>query len=64
MHGTVLLLTSGRSSLVDADVLRANGLIVYHCRELADALEQFERTTPDVVVAILSAHESPSIVPE
>jgi DNA-binding NarL/FixJ family response regulator len=64
MHGTVFLLTSGRSSLVDADTLRANGLIVYHCQEPADALNQFERVPADVVVAILAALESPTIVPE
>ena len=60
---TVLLLESDRSLLVDVDLLRANELIVYHCHELANALKQFQHTAPDVVVAVLSGHYSPSIVP-
>ena len=63
MRGTVLLLESGRSLLVDVDLLRGNELIVYHCHELADALKQFQHLAPDVVVAVLSGHDSPSIVP-
>jgi DNA-binding NarL/FixJ family response regulator len=63
MRGTVLLLESDRSSLVDVDLLRANELIVYHCHELAHALKQFQHMAPDVVVAVLSGHDSPSIVP-
>jgi DNA-binding NarL/FixJ family response regulator len=62
MRGTVLLLESDASWLVDVDGLRARGLIVYRCHEPADALKQFERIEPDVVVAVLSAHESVSIV--
>jgi DNA-binding NarL/FixJ family response regulator len=63
MRGTVLLLESDRSLLVDVDLLRVNELIVYHCHELANALKQFQPMAPDVVVAVLSGHDSPSIVP-
>jgi DNA-binding response OmpR family regulator len=63
MRGHVLLLESDRSLLVDVDLLRANELMVYHCHELARALEHFQQLTPDVVVAVLSGHDSPSIVP-
>jgi DNA-binding NarL/FixJ family response regulator len=63
MRGTVLLLESDRPVLVDVDLLRENELVVYHCHELANALQQFQRLTPDVVVAVLSRHDSPSIVP-
>ena len=63
MRGTILLLDSERSLLVDVDLLRANALIVYHCHEFANALKQFQHVAPDVVVAVLSAHDSPSIVP-
>jgi DNA-binding response OmpR family regulator len=62
MRGTVLLLESDRSLLVDVDLLRTNELIVYHCYDIATALKQFQHLTPDVVVAVLSGHESPSIV--
>jgi len=64
MRGTVLLLDSDKSWLVDVDLLRANGLTVYHCQEPAQALEQFQRIVPDVVVAVLAAHDSGSIVPD
>ena len=63
MRGTVLLLESDRSLLVDVDLLRANELIVFHCHELANALKQFQQMAPDVVVAVLSDHDSPSIIP-
>ena len=62
MRGTVLLLQSDRSLLVDVDLLRANELIVYHCHEHADALNQFQQMAPDVVVAVLSGHDSAPIV--
>jgi DNA-binding NarL/FixJ family response regulator len=62
MYGTVLLLASDPSSL--ADVMRAKGLIVYDCQEPVEALEQLEHIAPDVVVAMLPPHVSPSIVPE
>ena len=62
MRGTVLLLESDRSLLVDVDLLRTNELIVYHCHELATALAQFQHLAPDVVVAVLSGHDSPPIV--
>ena len=61
MQGTVLLLTSDRSLV---DVLRAQGLIVYHCDEPADALTRLQETAPDVIVALPSGHESPSLLPE
>jgi len=62
MRGTVLLLESDRSLLVDVDLLRTNELIVYHCHELATALAQFQHLAPDVVVAVLSGHDSPPII--
>ena len=62
MRGTVLLLESDRSLLVDVDLLRANELIVYHCHELTTALKQLQQMAPDVVVAVLSGQDSPSIV--
>ena len=62
MRGTVLLLESDRSLLVDVDLLRVNELIVYHCHELANALKQFQHMAPDVVVAVLSGHDSPPII--
>jgi hypothetical protein len=64
MRGTVLLLESDRSQVADVDLLRANGLIVYHSRELAHALKYFEHVAPEVLVVIVSAHDSGSIVPE
>ena len=62
MRGTVLLLDSDRSLLIDVDLFRANGLIVYHCHESDQALKQFQDFGADVVV-VLSARDSPSIVP-
>jgi DNA-binding NarL/FixJ family response regulator len=62
MRGTVLLLDGDRSLLVDLDLLRANGLIVYRHYELAHLLKQFQHIAPDVVVAVLTAHGNPSIV--
>jgi DNA-binding NarL/FixJ family response regulator len=64
MQGTVLLLTSEGSLPVDIDVWRAQGLIVYHCHKPADALTRFQQIAPDVIVALLSGHESPSLLPE
>jgi DNA-binding NarL/FixJ family response regulator len=64
MRGTLLLLDSDRSSLADLDLLRANGLIVYHCSEGANALKQLQDVAPDVVVAVLPARDSASIVPD
>jgi DNA-binding NarL/FixJ family response regulator len=63
MRGTVLLLESDKSSPVDVDLLRASELVVCHCHQLASALKQFQHMAPDVVVAVLSAHDSASIVP-
>jgi DNA-binding NarL/FixJ family response regulator len=64
MRGTVLLLSSDRSITVDVDLLRDDGLIVNQCYDLADALQQLQHVAPDVVVAVLTADESASIVPE
>lgn len=64
MQGTVLLVTSDRPPLVDVDALRAQGLIVHHCHEPAHALTQFGQIAPDVIVALLSGDESPSLLPE
>ncbi len=50
------------SSLVDLDLLRANELIVHQYHELANALQQLQHLAPDVVVAVVSGHDSPSIV--
>ena len=63
MRGTVLLLESNGSTLVDVDLLRSNELIVYHCHEVGDALKLFQDLAPDVVIAVLSRHDSPSTVP-
>jgi DNA-binding response OmpR family regulator len=62
MRGTVILLDTDKSSLVDPDLLRANGLTVFHCHEPAQALDQCQRAAPDVIVAVLAAHDSVSIV--
>jgi DNA-binding response OmpR family regulator len=63
MRGTVLLLESDTSLLVDVDLLRVNELIVYRCHDLANALKLFQRVAPEVVVAVLSGHDSRSTVP-
>jgi DNA-binding NarL/FixJ family response regulator len=63
MRGTLLLLDSDGSLLANPDLLRANGLIVYHCSEGAQALTQFQHVAPDVVVAVLPDRDSASIVP-
>jgi DNA-binding response OmpR family regulator len=57
-----LLLDSDRSTLVDVDLLRANGLLVYHRHDPANALNDFQEIAPDVVVAALSPDDAPSIV--
>jgi hypothetical protein len=59
MRGTVLLLASHPSPIVDVDLLRANGLTVYHSQELTHALEQFEHIAPDVVV--VATHDVASV---
>ena len=64
MRGTVLLLESDKSLLVDVHMLRANQLTIHHCHEPDQALKQFEDVAPDVVVAVLGAHDSVSIVPD
>lgn len=64
MRGTVLLLDSDRSRLADVDLLRANGLLVDQYDELAEALKRCQNTVPDVIVVVLSARDSQSIVPE
>jgi DNA-binding NarL/FixJ family response regulator len=63
MRGTILLLENDKSMLVDIDLMRENGLIVYHCHEPAHALTELQHRAPDVVVAVLSAHDSASVVP-
>jgi DNA-binding NarL/FixJ family response regulator len=55
MHGTVLLLDSDRSSLVDVDLFRANGLAVYHCHEVEQALKQLQNSGADVIVVLTAA---------
>lgn len=47
---------------VDVDLLRANGLVVHHCRDFAHALTQFQHWAPDVVVAVLTGHDSLTVV--
>lgn len=64
MRGTVLLLNIDRSAPVNVDLLRANGLVVSLSHDRAHALEQLQRSAPDVVVAALPAGDSPSVVPE
>jgi hypothetical protein len=58
------MLEIDRSQIADVDLLRANGLIVYHTRELAHALTNFELVAPEVLVVMVSAHASGSVVPE
>src|SRR5918996_801933 len=55
MRGTVLLLKGEGALLVDVDLLRVNGLIVYDCNELDRAVDQLEHVSPDVIVVVLSA---------
>ena len=62
MRGTVLLLDRDNSTFVDVDLLRASGLVVYHRRDAADALNDFPEIAPDVVVAALAPRDAPSIV--
>src|SRR5262245_56659509 len=62
MRGTVLLHESDKSLIADVDLLRANGLVVYHCHEVAQALKQFQHDAPDVVVVV--SHDSWSMVLE
>jgi DNA-binding response OmpR family regulator len=62
MRGTILLLDSDTSLLVDVDLFRASGLTVYHCHEPDQALKQFQNIGADVIV-VLSARHSRSIVP-
>jgi len=65
MRGTVLLLQNDRSWDVDVDLLRANGLVVVdQCHEVVDALKRCQSISPDVVVAVVSARDSQSIVPD
>lgn len=63
MRGTVLLVDSDRSFLVDVDLFRANGLIVYHCHEPDKALKQFHDIGADVIVVLWARHSGRSIVP-
>ncbi len=63
MHGTILLLAIDRGLPVHVDQWRARGLTVYDCEEFAHALKQFEHIAPDASVAMLSAHDSASIIP-
>ena len=62
MRGTVLLLKREGALPVDVDLLRVNGLMVYDCDELAGAVAQLRHVSPDVVVVVLSASDSASIV--
>jgi hypothetical protein len=59
MRGTVLLLASDPSPIIDVDLLRANGLTVYRSQELTEALKQFEHIAPDVVV--VATHDIASV---
>ena len=63
MRGTVLLLESGKSALVDVELFRASGLVVHHCRDVADAVQRLDRIAPDVIVGVLPALGAASIVP-
>jgi DNA-binding response OmpR family regulator len=63
MRGTVLLLESDGSKLVDVELLRASGLMIHHAHDLAQALEHLEHSAPDVVVvAALPARQGTAIV--
>lgn len=63
MRGTVLLLDSDGSSVVDLELLRADGLIVHHCRDTGEAVEQLQQMSPDVIVAVVPPHHSGASVP-
>jgi CheY-like chemotaxis protein len=62
MRGTVLLLNSDRTMAVDAELLRASGLMVHGADELAEAVERLQHVSPDVIVAVLPAEGSASAV--
>jgi DNA-binding NarL/FixJ family response regulator len=64
MHGTILLLANDRSLPLDVDAWRARGLIVRRYEDRAEALRQLDAIAPDVIVALLSAHEIASVIPE
>lgn len=58
MRGTVLLLDSTRSLQAAADIFRGAGLVVHHCEDAAEALNQFDRGGADVVVLASPAVQS------
>jgi DNA-binding NarL/FixJ family response regulator len=62
MRGTVLLLNGPEAVPVDVDLLRVNGLIVYDCDELAGAVDHLRHVSPDVIVVVLPASATASIV--
>jgi DNA-binding response OmpR family regulator len=62
MRGTVLLLNTSGSPLADVDLLRANGLIVHHCRELPKALHQLEQQPTDVIFVVSDRSSSESTI--
>jgi DNA-binding NarL/FixJ family response regulator len=64
MHGTILLLANDRSLAVNVDAWRARGLIVQHYADSAEALRELDDVAPDVIVALLTAHESAAVVRE
>lgn len=63
MRGTILLIDAGRSSPDDVELMRANGLLVYQCGPLAEALTRLRQSAPDVLVVRLPADESRSALP-
>jgi CheY-like chemotaxis protein len=61
MRGTVLLLDARRSRRL-ADPGRVHHLIVHEVTDLAEALERLRTTEMDVVVAVLSGHDTSAVV--
>lgn len=62
MRGTVLLLNREGALVVDVELLRVNGLIVYDCDELQRAVNQLQHVAPDVIVVAFAASGPASMV--
>jgi DNA-binding response OmpR family regulator len=62
MRGTVLLLDSDRSTIVDVELLRANGLLVHHRNDPEQALSECQEIAPDVIVASVPPARAAAIV--
>ncbi len=62
MRGTVLLLDGHASRAMYAEHFRANGFVVYEAEHSEEALRYFDSLVPDVVIAVLGAHNGPSVI--